>query len=458
MDFPTSGVSLPGLSAGLGGFVAEAATRPAPLALQHLVRTGFIDTAAVMIAGRDEPVTRVVRAWVAKRTCPEAGARLLFGDERASTRDAALVNGVAAHALDYDDVGLQGHPSAVLVPALLAEGEQLGSSGAALISAYIVGYEIWAELIARDAGLHHLKGWHPTAIFGTIAAAGAVAALRRLDAGRAQHALGLAASMAAGLTANFGSMAKPFHAGQAAAHGIDAVDLAQLGMTSAPDVLEHPKGFLNAISPEGQVKLSPLPADFGVEPKLATLGLTVKKYPMCFATHRVLDAALDLVRAHDVHPEQIESMQAVVGPAQASMLRNARPSNALEAKFSLQFAVASAVVARACGLSELDDDFVRRPDVQGLFSLLDIQTVDTYHPTEPTLSVSDRLVLRLRDGRVLDSGEVYAARGDATSPLGEEELTAKFMDCTRALPADARQGLLERLLRLPETENVAHMA
>jgi len=455
MDLSTPSSTPLGLTAGLAEFVATAAVKPAAPELQRLVRTGFIDTAAVMIAGRDEPVTRVVRDWVAARACQPIGSRLLFGQDRASPRDAALVNGVAAHALDYDDVGLQGHPSAVLVPALLAEGERLGSSGMALISAYVVGYEIWAELIARDAGLHHLKGWHPTGVFGTVATAGAVAALRRLDSQRAQHALGLAASMAAGLTANFGSMAKPFHAGQAAAHGIDAVDLAEAGMTAAPDLLEHPKGFLTAISPEGQMQLHPLPPDFGEEPKLGALGLTVKKYPMCFATHRVLDAALDLVRGHDVRPEQIESMQATVGPAQASMLRNARPTNALEAKFSLQFAVASAMVARACGLSELDDDFVRRPDVQALFSLLDIQTVDTYHPTEPTLSVSDRLVLRLRDGRVLDSGEVYAARGDATSPLGEAELTAKFMDCTWALPADASQRLLQGLLRLPDVENVA---
>ncbi|MGE4335428.1 MAG: MmgE/PrpD family protein [Pigmentiphaga sp.] len=457
MDLPTSGLPLPGLTARLAGYVADAAARPASIELQRLVRTGFVDTAAVMIAGRDEPVTRVVRAWVAARAGQPVGARLLFSDERASPRDAALVNGVAAHALDYDDVGLQGHPSAVLVPALLAEGEQRGSSGAALISAYVVGYEIWAELIARDAGLHHLKGWHPTAVFGTLAAAGAVAALRRLDAARVQHALGLAASMGAGLTANFGSMAKPFHAGQAAAHGIDAVDLAQAGMTAAPDVLEHPQGFLMAISPQGQIDSSPPAVDFGAVPKLAVLGLTVKKYPMCFATHRVLDAALDLVRTHDIRPEQIQRMQASVGPAQASMLRNARPGNALEAKFSLQFAVASALVARACGLTELNDEFVRRPDVQALFSLLDVQTVDTYHPTEPTLAASDRLVLRLRDGRVLDSGEVYAARGDASSPLGEEELTAKFLDCTRSLPADARQRLLEGLLRLPEVENVAAM-
>src|SRR5690606_10641266 len=239
-----------------------------------------------------------------------------------SARDAALVNGVAAHALDYDDVGLQGHPSVVLVPALLAEGERLQSPGAALMAAYLTGYEVWAELIARDRDVHHLKGWHPSGVFGCVASAAAVAGLRRLEVGQVRHALGLAASMASGLTANFGSMAKPFHVGQAAACGIDAVDLAQAGMTSAPDIFEHPKGFLYALSPNGDVDLGPPAPDFGKQLRFESLGLTVKKYPVCFAAHRIIDAALDLVHAHDVHAEQVQRVEATVGPAQASMLRN----------------------------------------------------------------------------------------------------------------------------------------
>jgi len=444
-----------GLTARLGSFIAQSARNPLSPRLQRLVRNGFIDTVAVMIAGREEPVTRIAQQWVSMRGCSSRHARVLLGDERSSARDAAFVNGVAAHALDYDDVGLQGHPSAVLVPALLAEGERLGCTGSALLSAYVVGHEVWAELISRDEDLHHLKGWHPTGVFGTLGAAAAVAALRGLDASRAAQALGLAASMASGLAANFGSMAKPFHAGQAAAHGIDAVDLAEAGMTAAGDVLEHPRGFLTAISPAGRVNLEPPPVDFGTSLRLASLGLTVKKYPMCFATHRVIDAALDLVRNHDVHPQQVKFIEATVGPAQASMLRNARPSNGLEAKFSLQFAVAAALVARACGLAELQDAFVQRPEVQALFERMEVRTVNTSHPTEPTLAASDRLVVRLDDGRVLDSGEVYAARGDASSPLTDEDLTAKFLDCTRDIGPARSRSLLESMLRLPELETIS---
>ncbi len=447
-----------GLTARLGAFVAEAAHESLAPELQRTIRNGFIDTVAVMFAGRHEPVVRIARQWIASRQGDLKQAHVLLGDDWASARDAALVNGVGAHALDYDDVGLQGHPSAVLVPVLLAEGERLGASGAQLLSAYRVGHEVWAELISRDPDLHHLKGWHPTGVFGTLGAAAAVAALRGLDAASATHALGLAASMASGLAANFGSMAKPFHAGQAAAHGIDAVDLAQAGMTAAPDVLEHPKGFLTAISPAGRARREPPAADFGRVPRLASLGLTIKKYPMCFATHRIIDAALDLVRAHDLQASQIESMEATVGPAQASMLRNARPSNGLEAKFSLQFAVAAPIVARACGLAQLEDAFVQRAEVQSLFERLAVHTVDTAHPTEPTLAESDRLVIHLKDGRRLDSGEVFFARGEATSPLTDDDMAAKYEDCTRDVDLARRRRLLDTLRRLPALGSAAEIA
>ena len=444
-----------GLTAQLAAFVARAQQLELPPAVRRTVRQGFTDTVAVMLAGRDEPVTGVARRWIAARRDGRTQARVLLGHERVSARDAALVNGVAAHALDYDDVALQGHPSAVLVSALLAEGERLGASGADVLRAYVAGYEVWAELLSRDADLHHLKGWHPTGVFGTVAAAAAVSALRGLDVVRARHALGLAASMSAGLTANFGSMAKPFHAGQAAAHGIDAADLADAGMTAAPDVFEHAKGFLTALSPAGRVNRAPLAEDFGQTLRIATLGLTVKKYPMCFATHRILDAALDTVLAHDVQPAQVRRVHATVGPAQASMLRNHAPTSALEAKFSLQFAVASALVARRCGLAELDDGFVQRSDVQSLFALLDIDTVDTACAWEPTMARSDRLVIHLQDGRVLDSGEVFAARGEASLPLADAELEAKFADCTRALDAPARQRLMASLAGLETLASVA---
>src|SRR5688572_26215598 len=165
-----------------------------------------------MIAGRNEAVTATLLA--ALKPLPQGPVKLWFGETATSASEAALIMGVAAHALDYDDVALRGHPSAALVPAILACAQELGSSGAQMLDAYVAGYEVWAELVGREADMHHMKGWHPTNIFGAIGAAAACAVLRKLDARKAAYAVGLGASQSSGLMANFGSMAKPFHAGR----------------------------------------------------------------------------------------------------------------------------------------------------------------------------------------------------------------------------------------------------
>ena len=387
-----------------------------------------------------------------------AEASLLLGDERAGASDAALVNGVAAHALDYDDVALAGHPSTVLVPAVIAEGEAIGASGLAVMRAYLIGYEVWAELIGREADSHHTKGWHPTGVFGTVAAAAAVAHLRGLDEDRSRHALAIAASLAAGLTANFGSMTKPFHAGRAAANGIEAVRLAQAGMTASPDALEHAGGFLAALSPRGNVDRTRPASNLGRKLAILDLGLSIKKYPMCYATHRVIDAVLDLARANDIGPAEVERVEATIGSGQAGMLRNHAPVTGLEAKFSLEFAVACALVAGKVGLSELTDQFVGQAGVRDAMRKVSIATTDVRCTLEPAFAFSDRVVLKLKDGRLLDSGEIRFARGNSKLPLQDEDLHAKFMDCLSSVTDLDAVTLFERLTRLESLRDVRELA
>src|SRR5215831_3708206 len=203
---------LMGLSQDLGRFVADVSFESLPAEAVETARVGFIDCIATMIAGAGDPAPQLLR----KALGPPGGeASLYFSGELAPAPEAAWINGTAGHALDYDDVAsLRGHPSTVLVPAVIAEGEALGASGRAMLAAYVAGYETWAELAWRDPGHHHRKGWHPTGIFGPIGAAAACASLRRLDADGAARALALAASHSSGVMANFGTMTKPFHAGR----------------------------------------------------------------------------------------------------------------------------------------------------------------------------------------------------------------------------------------------------
>lgn len=443
-----------GLTEQIAHFSAHASALDLDDEICNIVKTGFVDIAGTMLAGSREPVVDVLRRYVASHGDERRQASLLFGETLLSVRDAALINATAGHALDYDDVALCSHPSTVLVPALLAEGQWSSTDGASLIRAYVVGYETWAELLARDEDSHHLKGWHPTAVFGVVAAAAAVAALRGLTTTQCRHAIGIAASMAGGVVANFGSMVKPLHAGHAAAHAIDSVDLAWCGMEASEDVIEHHAGYLAALSPHGRARREASDDELGRTLRIRELRLNIKKYPMCFATHRIIDAALALVREHDVRPHQIRSMHAQIGVAQASMLRNHKPVSAVQAKFSLEFALAAAFTVRGIGLAELRDDFVMRPDVRELFEKVRIETRDSKCPYEPALAESDRLVVELHDGRSLDSGEVQFALGAARNPMTLQELRVKFFDCAEVAPEINATRLFDRLSTLETLGNV----
>jgi 2-methylcitrate dehydratase PrpD len=414
------------LTRSLGQFVASLSPGQIPEPALEIARTGFIDCIGVMIAGREEAPTRLLRQVLAP-TGNEA--TLCFTASKADAPQAAWINGTAAHALDFDDVALRSHLSTVLVPAILAEAEALDLSGRDMLTAYVAGYEVWAELIRREKGLHHGKGWHPTGIFGSIGAAAACAWLRRLNPQQTAQALALGASQSAGLMANFGSMTKPFHAGRAAHGGVIAARLAAQGFTGAEDALEHAQGFLSAVSPAGEVDRASPPAGLGKTWRIIETGLNIKKYPTCYCTHRAIDGLLDLLDAHPLRPEEIAGITVRISENYATILRNHRPQTGLEAKFSMEFAMAGAVTAHRVGLTELTDAFVQRPDVQALMGRVGIETNTDYDPAYPGASFADEVLVRLDTGAELPSERVTRARGHAEKPLRANELFAKFENC-----------------------------
>jgi len=186
-------------------------------------------------------------------------------------------------------------------------------------------------------------------------------------------------------------------------------------------------------------------------------GLSIKKYPMCYATHRVIDCVLDLATAHELKARDVREIHATIGSAQASMLRNHAPVSGLEAKFSLEFAVASALVRRKVGLAELTDGFVAEAAVREAMGKVRIAAVDTKCPIEPMLALTDRVVLELQDGRKLDSGEIRFARGNAKLPLKGEELKAKFLDCTAGVDALDAGALYQALNTLGEQRSLRNL-
>lgn len=445
-------MTTPGLTRALAARIATTPARVVPDAALAVARLGTTDCVGVMLAAAREPVTRILRAELPPVS--NGDARLLFSHRRAAAADAALVNATAAHALDYDDTGLEGHPSVVLTPVALALGELTRSSGRAMLAAYVTGYEVWAELLARETDRLHPKGWHPTAIFGTVAAAAAAAHLLKLDADRTTHALGIAASMSAGLVANFGAMAKPLHAGRAAQSGIVAARLAARGLTAGPDVLEHPAGFLRAFAPAGRADIGS-PLDPG-RWRILESGINIKCYPICYSAHRAIDAALALHASHAPAAEDIGGIEVSLGRAQSVPLRNHRPRSMLEAKFSGEFAVVAALLAGRVTDAELDDAFLLRPDVQALMERVTLRLVDETDPEDPLFAPFDEVKVTCRDGRVLASPRVTHPRGHAKQPISRDDLRAKFLDCTAGtLDRDAAHALFERLGTLESLPDAA---
>lgn len=438
-------------------FVAGIRHAALPNRCAQAARIGFADCVGVMIAGATEEPVRIVSAMAPSVLQNDAAPEIPSGRPLLAP-DAALVNGVAAHVLDYDDVALAGHPSAVLVPAILAEGWTIDASGEDAITAYVAGYELWAQLAALEPGHLHERGFHPTAVLGTLATAAACARLLGLDAERTSHAIAIGASLAAGLVANFGTMTKSLHAGRTAQSGVLAARLAAQGFTASPDALEHRTGFLRAYSPSGAPQVEDGVIDLGRNWRLEHLGVNVKRYPTCYATHRSIDAMLGLVQSHGLRPEDVTEIRVRTGATQRLMLRNADPRTGLEAKFSMEFAMAAALVAGRVGLSELTDGFVQRPEVSEAVAKVRCTTTDEIMPGDQPFAPDDRVSVVLASGDVLEHAPVVYAKGSWQQPLTREELADKFLDCaTRVLDHEQAGALFGQLWNLGELRSLREL-
>ena len=445
------------LTTDIAKFVATVDPGSVPARANFGARIGLLDCVGTMIAGADEEAVKLVARIVPTSTTNDGAPEIPSG-RNLSAADAALVNGVAAHVLDYDDVGIDGHPSAALTPAILAEGWALGSSGEEAVAAYVAGYEVWALLQELEPGALHERGFHPTAIWGTLSAAAACARLNHLDADRTTNAIAIAASLAAGTVANFGTMTKSLHAGRTAQSGVLAARLAKSGFTASPDVLEHRTGFMAAHSDSGKPNVTRGDWGLGENWRLARMGINIKRYPMCYATHRSIDAMLDLATEHDLKPDAIDEIHVRIGNAQDLMLRNREPKTALEAKFSIEFAMASALIARKVGLKELDDGFVRRDDIVAAMRKVKRTTTDERLADMPPFSPDDRVSIRLKNGTELRHEPVVRPKGHWQKPLTEAELREKFLDCTDGkLGRKQAEALFEKLNNLEEVASLREL-
>lgn len=426
-------------------------------ALLEAVGRAFIDTYGVGLAGWNEPPALKARryarvaaggdGWQASPAPLSTSARCWGDGERLPVELAALVNGIAAHVLDYDDVTspMRGHPSVALLPALVALGEALDADGAALAAAYVVGFEVICKLSRAFAVDHYAKGWHSTSSIGTIAAAVACAHLLKLDATGIANAIGLAVAQTAGTRANFGTDAKSFQAGQCNAAAIRAALLAREGFDAAASALDGKFGYtaLYADNASLEAELSSL-GQGALE--LLRSGIEVKKYPLCYATHRALDGMLDLRAQHALTLDDIETIAITTSAGALTPLIHHRPRTGLEAKFSLEYAMVAALLDGQVTLASFTDAAVQRPAAQAALARVSGRSSSDgqVFPRWTTLE------LKLRDGRWL-SHRVDSLRGSATLPLSAAELRTKFDDCLAWGRATADAGtVFARAMRLDD--------
>lgn len=421
----------------------------------HAAREGVLDFLASAFPGPADPAWHRLRGVL-----PQAGgpARVIGQATTADAASAALLNGYAGHALDFDDVhsSVRGHPGTVLLPALFALADTLPDATALdLIDAYIVGVEAMARLGLALGSKHYETGFHNTATLGPLGAAAACARLLKLGAAATENALGLAATQAGGLRLQFGSEAKPLHAGLAARSGLFAAQLAQAGLQGSPGVLEAPIGFLEAYG-FGAADAQRALAGWGSPWQIVTPGLYFKPYACCTATHYAADAALALRAEHQLRAEDIAAVRVVFPPAGDTPLTVTDPATGLEGRFSVEYVLAAALVDGALGLS-LFDERAAREDLRS-FGRLVSRAYDADAPrasTDPQTRFST-VEVRLHDGRQLSRRVQGLSRA--------RDLAAKYADTTaqqpealRAVPAlVGRMHSRDDLLQLTALFSLVH--
>ncbi|MHA1108572.1 MAG: MmgE/PrpD family protein, partial [Alphaproteobacteria bacterium] len=323
----------------------------------YWARAAILDTIGVAIAGADEDCVTILEKALSTESA--GGPCQLFGKTgRLGPLDAALINGTACHAHDFDDCNdtLGGHPTAPILPALFALAEETGGSGQDIMAAYVAGFETEVA-IARGVHFHHYeKGWHPTATLGTFGAGAACARLMGLSVEKTAIALALCISFAAGVKANFGTMTKPLHVGQSSRAGLLAARLAREGFTANPDAFEHHQGFFEVFNGAGNFDPSRVMEGWADPLDIVSPGIAIKQYPCCGSTHPAIDAMLSLVREHGLTPDGVASIESITHARRLKHTNRPDPQTSLDAKFSVQYCLARALRDGRVTLDQFEGD------------------------------------------------------------------------------------------------------
>jgi 2-methylcitrate dehydratase PrpD len=431
----------------------------------HLGKKSILDGLGLALAGSVAKSGDLVRRHLQGLGCSGGATSIIGTPMRAPARFAAFSNGTAIHADDYDDTqlavatdrvyGLLTHPTAPVLPAVLAVAESNGRSGKDLLTAYHVGVEVECKIAEAIHPRHYQHGFHSTATCGTFGAAAGLAKLCGLSPTVACVALGIAGSLSAGLRENFGTMMKPFHAGRAAESGVLAAEFATLGFTATPHILEAPRGFFRAAGggyDEGAIR-----GKLGMPWTFMDPGVSIKPHPSGSLTHPGMTLMLSLIKQHDIRPNQVERVTVGTNQNMPNALIHHRPTTELQAKFSMEFCMAILLLERKAGLPEFTDEIVNRPEVQAM-----IQKVDFGEHPDAEAAGYDKMTtiieITLADGQQI-SGRADFGKGSPANPMSYEEVAGKFRECATfsRWPSDKAERVIDMVRRLEDLSTVKEL-
>jgi 2-methylcitrate dehydratase PrpD len=416
-----------GATSDLIRFIAGTGYDDIPPEAVEKTKLQILDCLGVTVAAAKLPITEIVVSELMERGGP-AEASVIGHALRVPCSKAAWANGTTGHALDFDDNSIDLpraiHQTVTSLPAALSVGELVHADGRALIRAVALGIEGASKV---DRAVHGCgQAYHGTGVFGVLSSAIGAAILLGLDADQLEHALGMACSMAAGLQANFGTMTKPLHAGEASRNGVMSALLARKGFTSARAILERKYGFAEVIG--RGLDHDYLRNHLGNPWEVLEPGIHLKAYPACMVTHPGLDAIIALAHAQDVDGDQVATVEVTARRDLRETLVYDEPKTGFEGKFSMQFCAAVGLLARRATLEEFTDETARDPRVVGLERKVKL-SVDPHLPGTGLLAT--RVRVAMRDGRRYEEFVEYP-RGSKKNPMTMDEVAEKFRACAAA--------------------------
>ena len=406
----------------------------------------FLDTVGVTLAGATENCVKILERLPGAMSA--GGPCLAFASgQRTDPMNAMLINGTASHALDFDDfaVTIGGHPSVPLVPAILAVSEMQDVSGEDAITAYVAGFETESRFGKALHPYHYNRGWHPTVtlgIFGTVAAAGR---LLGLEKNQMATALAIAASMASGVKANFGTMTKPLHVGHCLRDGIMAVLIAKEGFTASDNAFEHKQGFLQVFNGEGNFDVEKLFENWADPLEIVSPAFGLKQFPCCGSTHTAINCLLELSVEHDLTPNNVAKIDVLANPNRLPHTDNPDPQSGLGGKFSTQYLMARTLTDRCTNLASFEDTAIQEVDVRDLIPIVSMGP----HPDMPfdgDNQFGAEVTVTKKTGKVVSRRIDHRLGRGPDHPMTQDEMWDKFSDCAgRVLSSGRILGLFNQL-------------